>query len=146
MACNKQCIITQGDDHTTLPNGRSRVLHGMLTSAGCQLQSSLNDIDGLENVGNQRIYSAFVPSQNGKWKSINPPEQQHDRQYDEYFILMDEKTGAPARNRFYRITLSSGEIIEGYTDKEGRTHYAISDQPVDLRLEIAPQHDIQVGD
>jgi hypothetical protein len=76
---------------------------------------------------------------------MEPPPQEHDRAFDEY-ILLDKASGAPARNRFYRITFESGEAIEGHTDDVGRTQYATSDKRVALSLDIAPQHEIQVGD
>jgi uncharacterized protein (DUF2345 family) len=80
------------------------------------------------------------------WTGIHPPPQEHDQAYDEYFVLMDEKSSAPACNRFYRITLDTGETIEGHTDDEGRTQYATSDKRVAMTIELSPQHEIQVGE
>jgi hypothetical protein len=85
------------------------------------LVSTLNDIDGVGNESGQEIHLAFIPDGEGGWTGILPPAQEHDQAYDEYFILMDEKSGTPASNRFYRIALDTGETIEGYTDDEGRT-------------------------
>jgi uncharacterized Zn-binding protein involved in type VI secretion len=146
MACRKNCIIIEGFPSAFLSNGRRQVIHGMLTSGGCPLQSTLNDIDGVGNEDGKEIFPAFVQDENGGWKGIYPPAQEHEQAYDEYFMIMDEKSCAPAKNRFYRITLDTGEVIEGHTDEEGLTQYATSDKRVALTLEIAPQQEIQVGD
>lgn len=147
MACRKKnCVIAEGFVRSTLNNGRSQVIHGMMTSGRCPLQSTLNNIDGVDNVSGEAIHSASLPDTSGGWKGIAPPAQEHDQAFDEYFIIIDEKNGTPARNRFYRITLDTKEIMEGYTDEEGRTAYATSDKRLALTLEIALQHEIQVGD
>jgi uncharacterized Zn-binding protein involved in type VI secretion len=45
MACRKRCVIAEGFARATLVNGRGRVIHGMKTSGGCPLISTLNDLD-----------------------------------------------------------------------------------------------------
>lgn len=55
IACGNNCIIAEGYARSTLPNGRNRVLHGMQTSGGCLLHSTLNDIDGVSNVSEEAI-------------------------------------------------------------------------------------------
>jgi uncharacterized Zn-binding protein involved in type VI secretion len=49
MACPAHCVIVEGYAHSTLTNRRSRVIHGMKTSGGCPLISTLNDRDGVRN-------------------------------------------------------------------------------------------------
>lgn len=49
IACRKGCVIVEGFPRATLPNGRPRVIHGMVTSGGCPCYSTLNDIDGVGN-------------------------------------------------------------------------------------------------
>jgi uncharacterized Zn-binding protein involved in type VI secretion len=146
IACRKNCVIAGGFTSFTLTNGRAKVIHGMLTSSGCPLLSTLNGRDGVGNDGGEEIHPAFALDGNGGWKGIYPPPQEHDKAYDEYFIVIDDKSGTPARNRFYRMTLDTGEILEGHTDEEGRTQYAKSDTRIVLTLDIAPQHEIQIGD
>jgi uncharacterized Zn-binding protein involved in type VI secretion len=65
MACPKSCVIAEGFMRADLPNGRSQVTHGMLTSGGCPLQSTLNDIDGVASAGAQAIAPAFMPDNAG---------------------------------------------------------------------------------
>ncbi len=48
MACRHGCKIAQGFPHATLTNERNMVHHGQRTLRGCQLISSLNNIDGLD--------------------------------------------------------------------------------------------------
>lgn len=143
MACPKNCVIAQGFVRSTLTNGRAQVIHGMKTSRGCPLVSTLNDIDGVGSEG--EVHAAFAPDADGGWRGISPPEGGHEAVHDEYFIIVDKETQVPARNRMYRITLDSGEIIEGQTDDEGRTKYATSDKRTALKLELAPQGEIQIG-
>lgn len=145
MLCAKDCFIAESDRSTIMPNGRGLPFHGHSTSCGCPLISTLNDRDGRGNSSGLEIFPAFALSEHG-WIGIHPPSDVHDQNFDNYFVLMDEKTGDPARNRFYRITLDSGEIIEGYTDDQGRTAYAVSNEQSALSIEVAPQHEIQVGD
>lgn len=143
MACRKNCVIADGFIRSTLTNGRSQVIHGMVTSGGCPLQSTLNDIDGVGNEGGEEIHPAFAPDEDGGWKGIYPPPQEHDQAYDEYFIVIDDKSGTPACNRFYRITLDTGDTIEGYTDDEGRTQYATSNKRRPLTIKVAPALEMQ---
>ena len=113
LACRKNCVIAEAHPNVTLPNGRNVPHHGHITTGGCPLISTLNDVHGWTNERGAEIPPAFVPDGEGGWKGIHPPPQEHDQIHDEYFILMDEKSATPARNRFYRITLDTGETIEG---------------------------------
>jgi uncharacterized Zn-binding protein involved in type VI secretion len=58
MACRKNCVIVEGFARSTLPNGRSRVIHGMVTSGGCSLYSTLNDVDGVVNESGDVVAAA----------------------------------------------------------------------------------------
>ncbi len=135
MACQKSCMIVEGHMNAVLTNGRSQVLHGMKTTNGCPLVSTLNGIDGVGSAAAPA--AAVVPDPVAGWKGIEAPPQEHSEQFDEYFIVMDEATGTPARNRYYRMALDSDEVIEGYTDDEGRTQLAMSDQRQPVNIEIA---------
>jgi uncharacterized Zn-binding protein involved in type VI secretion len=139
----KNCVIAEGIPTTRLENGKAMCHHGHVSSAGCPVYSTMNDVDGWTNSGGEDVPVAFVPDGEGGWKGFEPPPQEHEQAYDEYFILMDEKSGAPARNRFYRVTFESGETIEGHTDDEGRTQYAASDKRRRLTLEVAPASEMQ---
>jgi len=146
LSCRKNCGIAEGHQTSVLPNGRAKVIHGMKTTGGCPLVSPLNGIDGVENQSGQESPAAFVPDGKGSWRGMNPPPGEHGQAYDEYFVLLDEKNGTPARNRYYRITLATGQVIEGYSDAEGRTQYAATEKSVPLKIEIGHQHEIQVGE
>lgn len=43
LICQKKCVIAEGTTRRTLTHGRKAVLHGMKTSSGCSLLSSLDD-------------------------------------------------------------------------------------------------------
>lgn len=133
----------EGAGHALLTNGKARVLHGMRSTAGCPLVSTLNEIDGVGTT--TEIFPAFVPDGVGGWRGFHPPAHQKEKKFDEYFIVIDKNTGAVARNRFYRITLDTGEIIEGQTDGQGRTGYAKSDRREAVTLELGRQREIDIG-
>ncbi|WP_413456879.1 DUF6402 family protein [Herbaspirillum huttiense] len=126
IACSKRCVIAEGLPTNVLPNGRPRVLHGMRSSQGCPLISTLNGTDGISS--ESTIFPAFVPDGEGEWRGIAPPDTSHEKEFDEYFIVLEQETGKPARRRFYRITLDTGEIIEGYTDEQ-LGHWRKTKQP-----------------
>jgi len=66
MACRKNCVIAEGFSRSTLANGRSQVIHGMKTSGGCQLNSTLNDIDGVGNESSEAIPLSFMQDHIGE--------------------------------------------------------------------------------
>jgi uncharacterized Zn-binding protein involved in type VI secretion len=67
--------------------------------------------------------------------------------YDEAFILVDEKNGAPLANWRYRITRENGEVLEGVTDTRGHTELVQSTYPENLRIEVLePELDYGVDD
>jgi uncharacterized Zn-binding protein involved in type VI secretion len=47
MSCRKHCKISEGFVTSTLSSGRCKVHHGMSTSGGCTLESTLNEVDGV---------------------------------------------------------------------------------------------------
>jgi len=49
MGCRHACKIAQGFSHATLSNQRNMVHHGQRTMRGCQLLSSLNEVDGISS-------------------------------------------------------------------------------------------------
>ncbi len=61
MACRKNCVIADGFMRSTLTNGRSQVIHGMVTSGGCPVYSTLNDIDGVGNESGGSIAAKALP-------------------------------------------------------------------------------------
>jgi uncharacterized Zn-binding protein involved in type VI secretion len=58
MACKKNCVIAEGYALSTLTNG-GRVIHGMKTSGGCPLISTLNGVDGVGNEGGDAVAPKF---------------------------------------------------------------------------------------
>jgi uncharacterized Zn-binding protein involved in type VI secretion len=132
IACRKNCVITEGFARSTLANGRSRVIHGMLTSGGCPLLSTLNDTDGVGNSGGEGVPIRFVQDDDGSWFG------KMNEGYDQHFVLTDEHTGEPLPNRHYRITCK-GKTIEGKTDANGKTEKVAADDPSEVTIEIMPE-------
>ena len=87
MACRKDCRIAGGFIHATLMNGRPRVLHGDITSAGCPLISTLNDEDGVSSEGGESVAEKYYINADGVWTPITAASTnesaQHEDPYDE---------------------------------------------------------------
>ncbi|WP_020656737.1 PAAR domain-containing protein [Massilia niastensis] len=132
MACRKNCVIAEGYLHATLANRRCQVLHGMATSAGCPLASTLNDVDGVGNGKREAIPVRFVQDGDGAWSGRM--NEGHDR----HFVLVDEHTGESLPVRHDRMGCN-GEVVEGKTDADGRTGKPTSDDPAEVHIEIMPE-------
>jgi uncharacterized Zn-binding protein involved in type VI secretion len=132
MACRKNCVIAEGFIRSTLTNGRSQVIHGMMTSGGCPLTSTLNDIDGVGNESGDEIPIRHVQNEDGEWVG------KMNEGYDQHFHLTDEVTGQSLGNRFYRMTCN-GRVIEGYSDSNGHTSKIETDDPAEVTIEIFPE-------
>jgi uncharacterized Zn-binding protein involved in type VI secretion len=87
MACNKNCLIAEGFLRSTLSNGRCQVTHGQITSGGCPLQSTLNDIDGVGNESGEGIGEKHFLNADGAWAGVKPLEPD-EAPYDEQTRLI----------------------------------------------------------
>jgi uncharacterized Zn-binding protein involved in type VI secretion len=132
MACPKNCVIAEGYAYELLSNGRCQVNHGMKTSGGCPLVSTLNDCDGVGSERGVEIPIRFVQDDSGAWVG------KKNEGYDQYFVLSDEKTGHPLPDRHYRITFK-GRTIEGKTDAYGKTGKVTADDPAEVEIEVMPE-------
>ena len=121
MACRKNCVIAEGFSRSTLANGHSRVIHGMKTSGGCPISSTLNGIDGVGNDGGQAIPLGFTQDHSGQWVGNTAGVSSSIRHaYDEQFLLLGGD-GRPLAGTYYTAKLASGELVYGETDDEGKT-------------------------
>ncbi len=110
MACRKNCVIAQATPSTTLPSGRGIPHHGHITSGGCPLISTLNDIDGVGNQAGEPIATAFFQNAAGEWTPKIP-----DSQYDEKAHVVAEHTeGVP-----YYIETTDGRVFKGTMPDDG---------------------------
>lgn len=132
LACQKGCVIADGFIRAVLTNGRSQVIHGMMTSGGCPLQSTLNDIDGVGVDEAEETPIRFVKDDDGGWVG------KMNEGYDQHFILTDEETGEPLANRQYRMTCN-GKVTEGTTDANGKTAKVSSDDSAEVTIEVMPE-------
>lgn len=132
MSCQKNCVISEGFAGSTLGNSRYRVLHGMKTSGGCPLLSTLNGRDGVSNASAEAPPVRFVRDDSGEWAGTT------NEGYDQHFLLMDEQTDRPLANRHYRLTFN-GKTIEGKTDADGKTAKVAADDPSEVTIEVMPE-------
>lgn len=124
MACRKNCVIAEGFIRSTLTNGRSQVIHGMVTSGGCPLQSTLNDIDGVGNESGEHVPASFVEHQ-GEWV---------EKKFDEQFFFKDEN-GTILAGIPYTVKLDD-ELIHGTTDDDGKTERYVTDGAKQIEFHI----------
>ncbi|RAM67148.1 PAAR domain-containing protein [Herbaspirillum rubrisubalbicans] len=132
IACRKKCIIADGYPLSTLTNGCAMVIHGMKSSAGCPIHSTLNDTDGVGVDDNAEIPLRFVQDEAGDWIG------KMNEGYDQHFLLRDDVTGEPLADRHYRMTLN-GKVLEGKTDSNGKTQKVAFDDPADVAIEVMPE-------
>jgi hypothetical protein len=124
VACPYGCVIAEGFDGLTLPNGKKAAHHGHVTSRGCPLNSTANDLCGYSNSSGQAISSRFIPTITGEWGECN-----HDDLYDLVFVVRDQG-GKVMSDTPYRIKLDSGSVFLGRTSVSGMTeviHSSIAD-------------------
>lgn len=129
LACKKNCVIAEGFIRSTLTNGRSQVIHGMKTSGGCPLISTLNDCDGVGNEIGEATPLSFAQDHNGGWIGDTFAEQTGKR-----FLVKNSETGEPLAKRKF-IALVGGVKQEGTTDKNGYAHVDAKDgDSIELHL------------
>jgi uncharacterized Zn-binding protein involved in type VI secretion len=132
LDCNRSCTIADAEASSTLGNGRHQVIHGMTTSGGCPLYSTLNGIDGVADLGGRDTALRFVQDDKGEWLGKT------NEGYDHHFVLVDDHTGEPLPNRHYRMTCNA-KIVEGKSDANGKTEKITADDPLEVRIEIMPE-------
>lgn len=129
MACSKNCVIAEGVRRFTLSNGRSRVIHGMKTTGGCPMISTLNDIDGMHNELGETVPLSFAIDQDGNWTGDTFAEQTGKR-----FLMKNSETGAPLAKRKFVARVGDARH-EGLTDANGFAYVDAKDgELVELHL------------
>ncbi|WP_198118800.1 PAAR domain-containing protein [Massilia rhizosphaerae] len=114
MACRKNCMIAEGFSRSTLSNGRCRVIHGMSTSGGCPLYSTLNDIDGVGNESGEAIAEKHFLNADGQWVSVKEPGPK-EALYDERPQLV----APPIEGVPYFIETLDGRTFSGRAEADG---------------------------
>jgi uncharacterized Zn-binding protein involved in type VI secretion len=130
ISCSKGCVIAEGYERSKV-NGVAKVLHGMKTSCGCPLISTLNDKDGVTNTSGEEVPIRFV-EENGQWVGKT------NEGFDQQFVLHDEATGDILMHRGYSIECE-GRVIEGRTDGEGKTERIEMSDPANIKITIMPE-------
>ena len=134
MACRKNCVIVEEFVSSTLTNGRSQVIHGMKTSGGCPLQSTLNNIDGVGNESGHATASKFYQTTEGNWLPKYEPEHFTEDSPDEQVRAVDAKTGEPIPDLAYFIEAPDGSTYADHTDEEGLCERVTTYQPEELTV------------
>lgn len=112
--CRKGCVIVDGYQYSTLPNGRPMVLHGMVTSGGCPCYSTLNDIHGVGNASGKAIAEQHVLNSKGEWVPVKEPASLGNP-YDELAQL----AAPPIEGVPYYVATTDGRTFSGRTGADG---------------------------
>ncbi|MFC0250765.1 PAAR domain-containing protein [Massilia consociata] len=132
MSCPQNCVIAEEFAGSILSNSRRRVLHGMKTSAGCPLLSTLNGRDGVRNTPEEVAPIRFTRNDSGEWVGRT------NEGFDQHFLLTDQQTGEPLRDRHYRLTCN-GKTVGGKSDANGMTQKIAADDPLEVIIEVLPE-------
>jgi uncharacterized Zn-binding protein involved in type VI secretion len=132
IACRKNCVIAEGFSGARLSNGRSQVIHGMLTTGGCPLQSTLNDIDGVGNESGGAVASTFYQTTEGEWLPKFGVDHFNEESPDEQVRAIDAKTGRPIPELSYFIEAPDGSTYNGHTDADGLCERITTFKPEEL--------------
>lgn len=122
MACKKNCMVTAGEHHFTLPDGLLQALHGDKTSGGCPLMSTLNGIHGVGNASGAPIVTAYFQPAAAVLADIVEDIPWLPGQYDDRYVLLGVSDGRPLAHAAYAIEREDGSVEHGTTDGEGHTH------------------------
>lgn len=134
MACQRHCTIAQAAGEYTLCNGADLPHHGHLTTGGCPLESSANDLYGFACEPASAPPARFILGQDGQWMACP-----HTGEFDILFVIKNHMSGLPVPNIRYRISLESGTVLVGTTNQYGLTELVSSDQPERATIEV-PYH------
>ncbi|MDR9835326.1 PAAR domain-containing protein [Herbaspirillum huttiense] len=134
VACRKDCIISDGFPRSTLTNGRAQVIHGMKTSAGCPLLSTLNEVDGVGNASGEAVTTNFYQTTQGDWLPKFGPEHLTEESPDEQVRAIDGKTGEPIPDLAYYIKAPDGTTYSGYTNANGLCERVTTYHPEELSV------------
>jgi len=139
---HNNCVIVEGDPDWTI-DGIPVALEGHKISCGAVLISSA------PNTGREEWGSAAVNvSPAASLAALNQtsalfPEPAKHFDYDEHFILVNQRTGEPLDGWHYRIH-ALGETAEGITSDNGKTGLIGSNTPDSVKLDRGHQMEIGV--
>jgi hypothetical protein len=107
-------VIAEGYAFSTLTNGCSQVIHGMRTSGGCPLYSTLNGVDGVADEGGEAIAEQHVLNADGHWVPVKKPAPDahpHDER--------PQLVAPPIRGVPYYIETLDGRTFSGRAEADG---------------------------
>jgi len=73
ISCRRHCVIAEGLGNMTLDNGKAMCIHGHVSSNGCPIYSTLNDIDGIGNEGGAPVAAKHYLNDEGEWEPDDSP-------------------------------------------------------------------------
>lgn len=99
--------------------------------------------DNVEIGGAGRLILKIVEIQKEGPGALSLPLPKFDQSHvtnDERFILSDDVTGRPMKNKPYKIQLADGRIVEGVTSAKGETSLTPNDIAQGIKLMLSKNH------
>lgn len=119
--------IVDGDS-TMIVDGQPVALHGSSLACGCKVLSAQQMRVFIDSGGNGGSVATVSPTPSGTdvaTSNGSPPAlgraSGRDTAFGATFLVRDKATGEPLSGAAYKISLSSGEVLEGVTGPDGMT-------------------------
>jgi uncharacterized Zn-binding protein involved in type VI secretion len=112
--CPTKCVIAEGFQRRTLTNRRHAVIHGMKTSGGCPLISTINEFNGVVNETGAPVPTVFFRNAKGDWIGVCKRAQE-ESPFDEQVKL----AALPIEGIPYFIETHDGRKFSGRTGAGG---------------------------
>jgi len=129
-------VITSGDP-TFILDGNPVARHGDMTACGAILLSSqvatfADPGTAAQGTDSSSALAGLVrPATQNASQSPSQPAL-----YDQHFLVSDQVTGKPLAGIPYRLTLETGEAVEGVTNSNGLTETVGATSAVMSKLEV----------
>lgn len=116
IACRKNCHAISRGHRASLPNGREMLIHGDITTGGCPLISTINDIHGIDYEGGAAVPEEFFQSPASGW--VAGPGTPTPLEYDEQVQFSATGNAALIGLPYYVETLD-GRTFSGRAGADG---------------------------
>lgn len=127
----KSTTVIICNNNTLIVDGAAVALDGDRTSCGAILISS-------QSATSYHGYGGNASSASSAQSEAVEENAVEDKQHDEQFLLNDG-AGRPLSNSYYTAKLSTGELVHGVTDENGKTERYATNSAHQIEIHIGHQ-------
>lgn len=127
--CKRIVTIVTSKDPSFSSGGSPAAFDGDMTDCGATLYSRHNSHSGLEKTTGE-------PATVRAPKDHVPPTIQT---FQQHFIFRDLATGQPIADMPYTLRAQDGQVVQGYTDAQGRTDVLWTDAAAQVEVAAHPE-------